>query len=81
MALLSVLGIAAALGLIHGLLVTRVQLQPFVVTLCGLLIYRGLSRWLVSDQPVGFGNEFEHTLSPLGNGKLVLSTAADGSTF
>ncbi|MFO0912974.1 MAG: ABC transporter permease [Pirellulales bacterium] len=68
----SVLGIAGLLGLIHGLMVTRLKLQPFVVTLCGLLIYRGLSRWLVNDQPVGFGNEFNDTLSPLGSGKWVL---------
>ncbi|MDZ4848371.1 MAG: ABC transporter permease [Pirellulaceae bacterium] len=72
LAILSVIGIAVLLGLIHGLLVTRVRLQPFVVTLCGLLIYRGASRWLVSDQPVGFGNEFTDTLSPLGSGKWVL---------
>ncbi|MBV8193303.1 MAG: ABC transporter permease, partial [Alphaproteobacteria bacterium] len=29
-----------ALGAVHGLLVTRLKLQPFIVTLCGLLIYR-----------------------------------------
>ena len=72
MALLSVLGIALGLGLVHGLLVTKLKLQPFVVTLCGLLVYRGLSRWLVNDQPVGFGNEFADSLSWLGRGKLVL---------
>ncbi len=72
MALSSVLAIAAMLGTIHGLLITRVRLQPFVVTLCGLLIYRGLSRWLVNDQPVGFGNEYAQSLSPLGSGKWIL---------
>jgi ribose transport system permease protein len=66
------LAFACGLGLLHGLLVTRMRLQPFVVTLCGLLIYRGISRWLVNDQPVGFGNEYLDTLSPLGRGKLVL---------
>jgi ribose transport system permease protein len=71
-ALLSVLGIAGLLGWVHGLLVTRVHLQPFVVTLCGLLIYRGFSRWLVDDNPVGFGIEYKETLSPLGSGKLQL---------
>jgi ribose transport system permease protein len=72
LALISVLAIAGGLGLLHGLLITRVGLQPFVVTLCGLLIYRGLSRWLVNDQPVGFGNEYAQTLSPLGSGKWPL---------
>ncbi len=72
LALGTVLAIALGLGLLHGLLVTRMKLQPFVVTLCGLLFYRGMSRWLVNDQPVGFGNEYVDTLSPLGRGKLVL---------
>lgn len=71
-AIMSVLGIAGCLGLLHGLLVTRVHLQPFVVTLCGLLIYRGISRWLVDDNPVGFGIEYKESLSPLGSGKLSL---------
>ncbi len=74
LALLAVLSIAALLGTIHGLLVTRIRLQPFVVTLCGLLIYRGLSRWLVNDQPVGFGNEYANELSWLGSGKWNLMT-------
>ncbi len=73
LAILTVLAICTALGLLHGLLVTRAHLQPFVVTLCGLLIYRGVSRWLVNDNPVGFGIEYKNTLSPLGSGKLILS--------
>lgn len=44
-----VLLVAAGIGLIHGLLITKVNMQPFIVTLCGLLIYRGLSRYLAED--------------------------------
>ncbi len=44
-----VLLLAAGIGLIHGLLITKVNMQPFIVTLCGLLIYRGLSRYLAED--------------------------------
>lgn len=72
LAIVSVLAISGVLGMIHGLLVTRARLQPFVVTLCGLLIYRGVSRWLVNDDPVGFGLEYQNTLSPLGSGKLTI---------
>ncbi|MDA1265386.1 MAG: ABC transporter permease [Planctomycetota bacterium] len=54
-AVLAVLSISAALGLSHGLLITKVGLQPFVVTLCGLLFYRGAARWITDDQPQGFG--------------------------
>ena len=48
-AIASTLGLSALIGLIHGLLVTKAKLQPFVVTLCGLLIYRSLARWIGGD--------------------------------
>jgi ribose transport system permease protein len=35
-----------AIGLFHGLLVTGLRLQSFLVTLCGLFMYRGLARRL-----------------------------------
>jgi ribose transport system permease protein len=44
-----------ALGGIHGLLITRLKMQPFVVTLCGLLLYRGIARWYTADSTQGFG--------------------------
>ena len=30
-------------------------MQPFVVTLCGLLLYRGIARWYTADSTQGFG--------------------------
>jgi ribose transport system permease protein len=45
------------LGAVHGLLVTRVGLQPFIVTLVGLLLYRGLARYISRDETKGFGAE------------------------
>lgn len=53
LASLVVLSIAAAIGLVHGLLITWGRLQPFVVTLCGLLIYRGIARVLTGDNQIG----------------------------
>ncbi len=79
-ALLSVVVIACVLGLIHGLLVTRARLQPFVVTLCGLLIYRGLARWLTGDNPAGFA-EYSDGLCKLASGRLELYSDAAGNTF
>jgi ribose transport system permease protein len=52
-----------ALGGIHAFLVTRMKIQPFVVTLCGLLIYRGLARWYTGDGTAGF--EFGQTFPGL----------------
>jgi ribose transport system permease protein len=43
------------LGWIHGTLVTRMRIQPFIITLCGLLIYRGLARFIAHDDTKGFG--------------------------
>ena len=35
--------VSVGIGLVHGLLVTRLRLQPFIVTLCGLLLYRPMA--------------------------------------
>ena len=59
LALIAVLVVSLAIGLLHGLLITKMRLQPFVVTLCGLLFYRGFARWLTGDQTQGFGNSFD----------------------
>lgn len=54
-ALLLTVGIGAVIGVVHGLLVTRLRLQPFLVTLCGLLVYRGIARTIAHDETQGFG--------------------------
>ena len=66
-----VLALSATLGLAHGLLITRLRLQPFVVTLCGLLLYRGIARGITGDQTVGFGAG-HLGLRDLGAGRWVL---------
>ena len=55
-AVLACAGIAMCLSLFHGLLITRVNMQPFIVTLCGLLFYRGLARFITKDETKGFGS-------------------------
>jgi ribose transport system permease protein len=61
-----------ALGSVHGLLITKMRLQPFVVTLCGLLIYRGIARWYTQDATAGFGfGESFPTLEWLTTGRLL----------
>jgi ribose transport system permease protein len=54
-AIAALLLIAVAIGIFHGFLVTKVHLQSFIVTLCGLLFYRGLARYIAEDQTLGFG--------------------------
>ena len=50
------LAVPMLLGLAHGVLITRFKMQPFIVTLCGLLLYRGAARFIASDTTKGFGN-------------------------
>src|SRR5262249_57055366 len=58
LAIVIVLLSGALIGLMNGLLVTKVRVQAFVVTLCGLFVYRGASRWLAEDQVKGLGNSY-----------------------
>ncbi|MCS5629839.1 MAG: hypothetical protein NZ744_03340, partial [Pirellulaceae bacterium] len=67
--LIFIMIISVLLGFSHGLLVTKAGLQPFVVTLCGLLIYRGVARWITGDQTGGFGSEYNDSLRLLATGK------------
>lgn len=71
MAIAAVLGIALLIGVFHGFLITKLKQQPFIVTLSGLLAYRGLSRWLTNDQTVGF-IEYQDSLGALATGRWIL---------
>ena len=70
-AVVACLGLAMALSLGHGVLITRLNMQPFIVTLCGLLFYRGLARFITGDETKGFGTvEGVDFLRFLANGNL-----------
>ena len=71
LAVIAVVALTMGLGAINGLLVTKVKLPPFIVTLCGFLFYRGLARFIANDETKGFGNAqgFE-TLKDLATGSL-----------
>jgi ribose transport system permease protein len=71
LATLFALVVPMLLGLAHGFLITRFKMQPFIVTLCGLLIYRGFASFIANDSTIGFGDaEGFETLQNLASGKL-----------
>jgi ribose transport system permease protein len=79
MALPAVLGLSMAIGVLHGLLITKLRLQPFLVTLCGLFFYRGIARYMTGDETQGFGSGF-HGLKDLAKGtafEVPMPRAAD----
>jgi ribose transport system permease protein len=68
--LLAVLAGSALIGTIHGALICRLNLQPFLVTLCSLLTFRGLARVLTHDQTVSFDATQHRFFRELGAGSL-----------
>jgi ribose transport system permease protein len=72
LAMLVVLAGGLLMGLAHGLLVARLGLQSFVVTLCGLLIYRGAARYYTGDSTISLGfAEGLDTVSWLAGGRTL----------
>ena len=59
MALGIVMLLSLGIGVLHGVLITKVGLPPFIVTLCGLLFYRSAARFITEDQSLGYGNKFD----------------------
>ena len=71
-AIIFTLLLGTLVGLAQGLLVGKLKLQAFIVTLCGLLSYRGLARFSADDTSINLSNS-EQDLSfvrYLGEGSL-----------
>ena len=64
--------IAGVVGFIHGVLVCYLKLQPFLVTLCSLLIFRGLSRVVTDDATVAFDAKDYPVFADLGQASWEL---------
>ena len=60
------LAAALAIGLLQGLLITRLKLQPFIVTLGGMLFIRGISQTVVEGGTLSLGGS---PLLELANGR------------
>jgi len=67
------------LGSAHGFLITKMRMQPFIVTLCGLLIYRGMERFIAGDSTKGFaGASGFDKFRFLASGRLFHSVTFEG---
>ena len=71
-ALALVAAVSVGIGLFHGLIITKLRIPPFVVTLCGLMMYRGIARGFTNDQQVGFGNGGFPGLRTLSTGEIAV---------
>jgi ribose transport system permease protein len=61
------MAVALLIGLVQGLLITRLKLQPFIVTLGGMLLLRGISQTIALGGTISLGGS---PLLKLANGGL-----------
>ena len=59
---------AVLVGVVQGLLITRLKLQPFIVTLACMLLFRGVSQTIVAGGSISMGDS---ALLNLANGGLL----------
>lgn len=64
------LAAAVLIGTAHGILICALNLQPFLVTLCSLLTFRGIARVLTHDQTVSFDVAEQPLFRKLGAGSV-----------
>ncbi len=69
-AILCVLALMGAAGRIQGWLITRLNIQPFIVTLGGMMVLRGLAQVLTGGGAVGPGEGHE-MFQNLGGGFIL----------
>jgi ribose transport system permease protein len=71
LAIAGAIALPMILGAVHGALITRMNIQPFIITLCGLMIYRSLARFIAHDSTKGFGEaEGFETLKSFATGRF-----------
>ena len=67
-----ILILSVFIGWFHGILVAKWKIQAFIVTLCGLLFYRGIARFIANDVTKGFGySEGFEMLNTLTTGNVL----------
>lgn len=59
--------VGVAIGVFHGALTAYLNIPAFIVTLGGLLAWRGAVKWLLGGNTIGLSNE---TFNAIGNGNL-----------
>ena len=69
--MLCALLIGAGAGLLHGTVITRGRIEPFIVTLGTLGIFRSVLTYLSQGGSISLGNDLSDAYSPVFYGKLL----------
>ena len=67
------MGVVLLIGLVQGLLITKLNLQPFIVTLGGMMIFRGISQTICESGTLSIGDS---PLSNLANNGLIMQNGS-----
>jgi ribose transport system permease protein len=71
-ALLAALLVGASIGFLNGIAITKGKLQPFIVTLATMTVFRGATMVFTDGKPISAGYEKgAEFLSTLGNGYVM----------
>ncbi len=73
LAIFAALAVSTAAGTLSGAVIAIFDVQPFVVTLAGMIGIRGLAKWLSNNAnvDVGFGQDVASTFAAMFRGKAV----------
>jgi len=73
LAILAALAVSTACGALSGAVIAMLDVQPFVVTLAGMIGIRGLAKWLSNNAnvDVGFGQDVASAFANMFRGKAV----------
>jgi len=72
LAVLATLGIAVICGVLNGLLITKMKIQPFVATLSTMLVFSGVTQTYTQNTGTFISAErYEQGLSMLGRGEIL----------
>jgi ribose transport system permease protein len=73
LAILAALVVSTAAGTLSGAVIAIFDVQPFVVTLAGMIGIRGLAKWMSNNAnvDVGFGQDVASTFAGMFRGKTI----------
>jgi ribose transport system permease protein len=74
LAIAATLAACAAMGTLTGAVIARFDMQPFVVTLAGMIGFRGLAKWLSNNAniDIGFGQDVASVFAGIFRAKAVM---------
>jgi ribose transport system permease protein len=67
------MGVVLTIGLVQGLIITRLNLQPFIVTLAGMMIFRGISQTVSDNDTLSLGRS---PLAHLANNGFIIQNGS-----